>query len=88
LGDKQPAKKACYLENNIRLIFDLEKHLFTSEIMEITIGKRGRFTIPINLRKKLKLEAGTTLKVIETKDGILFKLQRPNEKTRPESEKT
>jgi AbrB family looped-hinge helix DNA binding protein len=56
--------------------------------MEITIGKRGRFTIPINLRKKLKLEAGTTLKVIETKDGILFKLQRPNEKNRPESEKT
>jgi AbrB family looped-hinge helix DNA binding protein len=40
---------------------------------EVTVGKRGRITIPAELRKKHKIKEGTRLKVIEKADGIFLK---------------
>ena len=35
--------------------------------------RKGKITIPAKLRRKFKIEHGTRLQVIETKEGILFK---------------
>ena len=40
---------------------------------EIVVKKKGQTTIPIRIRKKLKIEEGTRLQVIETEEGILLK---------------
>jgi AbrB family looped-hinge helix DNA binding protein len=40
---------------------------------EIVVKKKGQTTIPARLRKKLKIEEGTRLEVIETEEGILLK---------------
>ena len=40
---------------------------------EVVLTSKGRMTIPARLRKKFKIEQGTRLEVIETKEGILFK---------------
>jgi len=45
--------------------------------MELTVRKNGRITIPVNLRKIYRIEEGTRLKVVETKEGILFKVEKP-----------
>jgi len=39
---------------------------------EIVVKKKGQTTIPVGIRKKFKIEEGTRLQVIETKDGILL----------------
>ena len=40
---------------------------------EVVVTRKGQITIPSELRKKFKIEQGTKLEVIETKEGILFK---------------
>ena len=40
---------------------------------EVVVTKKGQITIPARLRKKYKIEEGTTLKVLDTGEGILFK---------------
>ncbi len=40
---------------------------------EVVVTKKGQTTIPAKLRKKFKIEEGTRLEVVETKEGILFK---------------
>jgi AbrB family looped-hinge helix DNA binding protein len=40
---------------------------------EVVVTKKGQTTIPARLRKKFKIEEGTRLEVVETKEGILFK---------------
>ncbi len=40
---------------------------------EVIVGRKGQITIPVKIRKKFKIEEGTRLQVIETKEGILFK---------------
>jgi AbrB family looped-hinge helix DNA binding protein len=37
------------------------------------LTRKGQTTIPAELRKKFGLTEGSRLKVLETKDGILFK---------------
>lgn len=44
---------------------------------EVVVTKKGQNTIPARLRKKFKIEKGTKLEVIETTEGILFKLKAP-----------
>jgi AbrB family looped-hinge helix DNA binding protein len=44
--------------------------------MGLTVRKNGRITIPANLRKKYRIEGQTRLKVAETKEGILFKVEK------------
>ena len=40
---------------------------------EVVVTRKGKITIPAKLRRKFKIEHGTRLQVIETKEGILFK---------------
>ena len=40
---------------------------------EVVVTRKGQTTIPVTLRRKYKIEEGTRLAVIDTKDGILFK---------------
>ena len=40
---------------------------------EVVVTRKGQTTIPAKLRKKFKIERGTRLEVVETKEGILFK---------------
>lgn len=40
---------------------------------EIIVKKKGQTTIPVRIRKKLKIEEGTRLEVIEIEDGIILK---------------
>lgn len=40
---------------------------------EVVVTRKGQTTIPAKLRKKFKIQEGTRLEVIETKEGILFK---------------
>ena len=40
---------------------------------EVVVRKKGQTTIPARLRRKFKIEEGTRLQVVETKEGILFK---------------
>jgi AbrB family looped-hinge helix DNA binding protein len=40
---------------------------------EVVVTRKGQTTIPVNLRRKFKIEEGTRLEVIETEEGILFK---------------
>ena len=40
---------------------------------EVVVTRKGQTTIPARLRKKFKIEQGTRLEVVETKEGILFK---------------
>ncbi len=40
---------------------------------EVVVTKKGQTTIPVRLRKKYKIEEGTRLQVVDTKEGILFK---------------
>ena len=42
---------------------------------EVVVTKKGQTTIPARLRKKFKIEEGTKLEVVETSEGILFKLK-------------
>lgn len=39
----------------------------------MVVTRKGQTTIPAKLRKKYKIQEGTRLEVIDTKDGILFK---------------
>ncbi len=41
--------------------------------VEVVVTKKGQTTIPVKLRKKYKIEEGTKLAVIDTKEGILLK---------------
>lgn len=41
--------------------------------IEVVVTRKGQTTIPAKLRKKFKIQEGTRLEVIETKEGILFK---------------
>ena len=40
---------------------------------EVVVTKKGQTTIPVKLRRKYKIEEGTKLAVIDTKEGILLK---------------
>ncbi len=40
---------------------------------EVVVTRKGQTTIPVNLRKKYKIEEGTRLEVIDTNEGILLK---------------
>ena len=40
---------------------------------EVVVTKKGQTTIPVKLRRKYKIEEGSRLEVIDTKEGILFK---------------
>jgi AbrB family looped-hinge helix DNA binding protein len=40
---------------------------------EVIVTRKGQTTIPVELRAKYRIEEGTRLEVIDTKDGILFK---------------
>lgn len=40
---------------------------------EVVVTRKGQTTIPVRLRRKFKIEEGTRLEVLETKEGILFK---------------
>jgi AbrB family looped-hinge helix DNA binding protein len=40
---------------------------------EIVLKKKGQITIPSKIRKKFRIEEGTRLQVVETKEGILLK---------------
>ncbi len=42
-------------------------------VAEVVVTKKGQTTIPVKLRRKYKIEEGTKLAVIDTKDGILLK---------------
>jgi AbrB family looped-hinge helix DNA binding protein len=44
---------------------------------EVVVTKKGQTTIPARLRKKFKIEEGTKLEVVETSEGILFRLKEP-----------
>jgi AbrB family looped-hinge helix DNA binding protein len=39
---------------------------------EIVVKKKGQTTIPVRVRKKYRIEEGTRLQVVETKEGILL----------------
>jgi AbrB family looped-hinge helix DNA binding protein len=43
---------------------------------EVIVTKKGQTTIPARLRKKLKIEKGTKLQVVETNEGVLFRLKK------------
>lgn len=45
---------------------------------EVVVTRKGQTTIPAKLRSKYRIEEGTRLEVIETKEGILF---RPKKST-------
>jgi len=40
---------------------------------EVVVTRKGQTTIPVALRRKYKIEEGTRLAVVDTKDGILLK---------------
>lgn len=40
---------------------------------EIVVKKKGQTTIPVRIRKKLKIEEGTRLEVVITDEGLLLK---------------
>jgi AbrB family looped-hinge helix DNA binding protein len=40
---------------------------------EVVVTRKGQTTIPVRLRRKYKIEEGTKLQVLDTKDGILLK---------------
>jgi len=40
---------------------------------EVVVTRKGQTTIPAEIRKKYRIEKGTRLEVIDTKEGILFK---------------
>ena len=40
---------------------------------EIVVKKKGQTTIPVRIRKKLKIEEGTRLEAIITDEGLLLK---------------
>jgi len=40
---------------------------------EVVVTKKGQITIPVQLRRKYKIEEGMALEVIETSEGILLK---------------
>ena len=40
---------------------------------EVVVTKKGQTTIPVNLRRKYKIEEGTKLTVLDTEEGILLK---------------
>ncbi len=42
---------------------------------EVVVTKRGQTTIPARLRRKLRIEKGTKMQVVETTEGVLFKLK-------------
>lgn len=45
---------------------------------EVIVTRKGQTTIPVKLRTKYKIEEGTRLQVLDTKDGILL---RPKKST-------
>jgi AbrB family looped-hinge helix DNA binding protein len=40
---------------------------------EIVVKKKGQTTIPVGIRRKLKIEEGTRLEVVVTDEGLLLK---------------
>jgi AbrB family looped-hinge helix DNA binding protein len=40
---------------------------------QVAVTRKGQTTIPARLREKYRIERGTSLQVIETEEGILFK---------------
>jgi len=40
---------------------------------EVVVTRKGQTTIPVRLRIKYRIEEGTRLEVIDTKEGILLK---------------
>ena len=40
---------------------------------EVVVTRKGQTTIPVQFRRKFKIEEGTRLEVIETEEGILLK---------------
>lgn len=40
---------------------------------EIVVKKKGQTTIPVGIRKQLKIEEGTRLEVVLTNEGLLLK---------------
>jgi len=40
---------------------------------EVVVTRKGQTTIPAKLRKQFKIEEGTRLEVVATKEGILYK---------------
>lgn len=39
----------------------------------MVVTRKGQTTIPVKLRMKYRIEEGTRLEVVETREGILFK---------------
>jgi AbrB family looped-hinge helix DNA binding protein len=54
----------------------LEKEIVAKNKSEIRVKKKGQITIPVELRRKYKIDQGTRLKVVETDDGVLLKPQK------------
>ena len=40
---------------------------------QVAVTRKGQTTVPARLREKYRIERGTSLQVIETEEGILFK---------------
>jgi len=40
---------------------------------EVVVTRKGQTTIPIELRRKYKVEEGSRMRVLDTGDGILLK---------------
>ena len=51
----------------------METEVVGKEGKEVTVTKKGQTTIPVELRKKYKIQEGTRLQVIDTEEGILLK---------------
>jgi AbrB family looped-hinge helix DNA binding protein len=54
----------------------LEKEIVVQKQSEIIVKNKGQITIPVTIRKKYKIDEGTRLKVVATKDGVLLKPQK------------
>lgn len=41
-------------------------------VMAVRVQERGQVTIPLKIRRKLKLEKGNMVVFVETKDGVML----------------
>jgi AbrB family looped-hinge helix DNA binding protein len=61
------------LETEEIIVVETKAKAAGTEATEVVVTKKGQTTIPVKLRKKYKIEEGTKLTVIDTKEGILLK---------------
>jgi AbrB family looped-hinge helix DNA binding protein len=65
-----PAKQG--LEVKLRKLVQLHP-----ELSQVKVKRKGQVTIPVELRRKFKLEEGSLLEATEHKEGVLFKILPP-----------